>query len=94
MASASDDRPTSSELSRRFIATGASTNAPIRIRFQIRADDCSGNPLSTVSIAFACTSTPDIGNCEADVTNTSLPIGAVTPTSTILPANAVAGILP
>lgn len=84
----------SSELSRKFSATGKSVKPIISSRFQIRADERSGKPRRTVSIEFAHTSTPVIGNGEADVTNTSLAIVAVTPTSTIFPAKALAGTLP
>ena len=89
-----DDNPTSSELTRRLSNTGASASAMISATPRTGLDDRSGKPRSTVSIEFAWTSTPDIGLAEADVVNTSLPIGAVTPTRTILPANAEAGTVP
>ncbi len=60
----------------------------ITARLRIRFDDRSGKPRSAVSIEFASTCTPDIGLEEAEVTNTSLAIGAVAPTRTTLSANA------
>ena len=55
--------------------------------------DLSGKPASTVHSALAWTSTPGIGTDEIDVTNTSS-TGSVTPMSTALPVNALAGTVP
>ena len=89
-----DDNPTSREVTRRLSPTGASASARISARLRTGSADWSGKPRSAVSIELAWTSTPDIGLEEADVVNTSLAIGAVTPTRTILPAKAEKGTAP